>query len=261
MRDAIDWDAIVSAYHEHILSPFAPEMADRNPLVDDMLAMPLEDLDIVDFGCGPGNLIPHLDGRVSRLVGVDSSPTSIALASDVARRHGVVFEPYCGDWRSVDLYRTFDVAVSVNSVLPSTRGEVVELFAAMARALEPDGTLLAILPSFDTTRYVRDLIADRDGGAAGRAWDARHLVDESQLLFADDGVHVQAYHSPASIADELPRAGLRIVGEPKKVHYPWELTSRFDYGDFPDAPEEVWDWYVVAQRAEHDSNVRSDPAS
>ena len=243
----LDWDAIAPEYHRHILSPFAPEMAGRNPLVGDLLGMPLEELDIVDFGCGPGNLIPHLAGRVSRLVGVDASPNALALASEVARRHGVVFEPYCGDWRTVDLYRTFDFAISVNSVLPPSRDDVVDLFSAMAHALEPGGRLLAILPSFDTTRYLRGLIAARDGEDAARAWDGRHLVDESPLLFADDGVHVQAYHSPESIADELPRAGLRLLREPSKVHYPWKLTARFDYGDFPDSAEEIWDWYVVAQ--------------
>jgi SAM-dependent methyltransferase len=243
----VDWDAIAGEYHRHVLSPFAPEMAGRNPLVAELLEMPLEELDIVDLGCGPGNLIPHLGGRVSRLVGVDLSASALALASEVGRDHGVVFDGYCGDWRTIELYQTFDVAVSVNSVLPPTRDEVVALFAAMARVLEPGGRLLAILPSFDTTRYLRGLIAGRDGERVAAAWDARHLVDETSLLFADDGVTRQAYHTPESMQHELSRAGLRVVREPVKVRYPWELTARFDYGDFPDAPEEVWDWYVVVQ--------------
>lgn len=242
MSDAIDWDAIAPRYHDHVLSPFAPEMAGRNPLLDDLLAMPLEGLDIADFGCGPGNLIPHLAGRGARLVGVDSSAAAIALATEVAERHAVAFEGVCGDFRTVDLADQFDVIVAVNSVLPPVRNDVVPVLSAMGQALKPEGQLLAILPSYDTTVYLRQLL--------GEDWAHRHKSDDVQLLFADDGATQQAYHSPDSMAEELPRAGLRLVRDPRKVRYPWSLTRRFDYGDVPAAPEEVWDWYVVAQSAE-----------
>jgi SAM-dependent methyltransferase len=223
-------------------------MAGRNPLVDQLLATE-PSLEVADFGCGPGNLIPHVAGHFHRLTGVDQSATALGIAADLARQYGLAFEPYVGDIRTVGLPRRFDIVVSVNAVLPATRAEVVELFDAIKRNLKPTGRLLAILPSYDTTRYVRRLIAERDGDDAARAWDVRHKADERHLLFADDGRTPQAYHSPESIADELPRAGLRLVGEPVKVHYPWELTQRFDYGYFPDAPEEIWDWYVEAQIA------------
>src|SRR5437879_2090699 len=88
---SIDWDALAREYHTHVLSPFAPEMSGRNPLLDDLLALPLEALAIADFGCGPGNLIPHLAGRGVRLVGVDASAASLDIAADVARRDGVAF--------------------------------------------------------------------------------------------------------------------------------------------------------------------------
>jgi SAM-dependent methyltransferase len=225
-------------------------MAGRNPLLGDLLRLPLDVLALADFGCGPGNLLSHLAGTGAHVVGIDASAVALGIAAENARRHGVDFEACCGDFRSVALPRPFDVIVSVNSVIPPARDDVVPLLAAMRRVLKPDGRLLAILPSYDTTRYLRDLIAQRDGEEAACDWDTRHLSNGEQLLFADDGVTQQAYHSPESMADELPRAGLRIVGEPAKVRYPWALTRRFDYGDFPDAPEEIWDWYVVAQRAE-----------
>jgi hypothetical protein len=41
---------------------------------------------------------------------------------------------------------------------------------------------------------------------------------------------------------------LRIVGDMKKVLYPWEYARDFDYGYFPDKPE-IWDWFVEAERA------------
>src|SRR5438477_13112005 len=105
---SIDWDALAPKYHSHILSPFAPEMDGRNPLVADLLALPLERLEVADYGCGPGNLIPHLAGREVRFVGVDASAASVDIAAGVAERHGVAFEGICGDFRSVDLTRRFD---------------------------------------------------------------------------------------------------------------------------------------------------------
>jgi len=246
--DAIDWDAVAASYHEHILSPFAPEMAGRNPVVDRLLATD-PSLAVADFGCGPGNLIPHVSGHLERLAGVDRSAPALAIAAEVARAHGVAFESYPGDILTIVLPRRFDVVVSVNAVLPPCRDDVVPLLTAMRGALEPDGRLLAILPSYDTTRYLRRLIGERDGEAAAQAWDESKKADDRELLFADDGGTAQAYHSPASMARELPKAGLRIVGEPVKVHYPWELAQRFGYGYFPDGREEIWDWYVEAQIA------------
>ena len=83
-------------------------MDGRNPLVADLLALPLERLEVADYGCGPGNLIPHLAGREVRFVGVDASAASVDIAAGVAERHGVPFEGVCGDFRSVDLTRRFD---------------------------------------------------------------------------------------------------------------------------------------------------------
>lgn len=74
------------------------------------------------------------------------------------------------------------------------------------------------------------------------------MVDYESLLYADDGVHPQAYHAQDTIVEEFKRAGLLITSKLTKVYYPWELTRRFDYGYFPDAEEEIWDWFVVAKK-------------
>jgi len=73
-------------------------------------------------------------------------------------------------------------------------------------------------------------------------------VDPIDLKYADDGVSQQCYHTEGSLREELAAAGFDDQMHFEKVYYPWDLTKRFDYGYFPDAEEEIWDWLVIARR-------------
>jgi 2-polyprenyl-3-methyl-5-hydroxy-6-metoxy-1,4-benzoquinol methylase len=264
---AIDWDVVSPEYHRYILGPFAPEMADRdssgrirNPLLEHLLARPSEDLArlaIAVFGCGPGNLLPHLKGTVEGILGVDIAQAALDEAVRVAARHNISFEAVEADLRELDLGRQFDVIVCVNAILPRQRADVVRMLSNVRKHLRPNGHLMAILPSFDTTTYLMSLWhthyaalfdspehADRIIGA----FAARQQADESTCSYADDGRHVQCFHTPETIQREFGQAGLRIIRGPEKVLYPWELCKRFDYGYFPEK-DEIWDWYVIAERS------------
>lgn len=263
----IDWNAIACEYHQHILSPFAPEMVvvgeggvRRNILLDELLSLPAAQLaagDIADFGCGPGNLIPYLRGRLSRLTGVDMSSASLAVAGSAASACQIDFDGVLGDLRDLDLSpQMFDVLVAINSVLPQSRTDVARILATVRRHLKPFGRLLAILPSYDTTLYLASLwfeklraeTGEREAQMAVDKFRKEKKADDVQLSYAEDGQVSQCLHTPESIEKEFAVAGLELVAAPRKVYYPWALTRRFDYGDFPEAPEEIWDWYVVATR-------------
>ena len=264
----IDWDIVSKDYHEYILGPFAPEMVSldatgvrRNLLVSELLSQPIDVLltaSIADFGCGPGNLLPHLSGRVAEITGIDKSERALEIAADTANQHGIGFHPHQLDFRYMDLGQRFDRIIAINSILPQARADVLPILETIRRHLTPGGRLMAIMPSFDTNVYLRRLWLDYYSNAledplhAARIIDAfarSKKVDEVDLLYAEDGRSQQAYHTVDSIRDEFSAAGLRLIKEPTKVYYPWELVRRFDYGYFPDAPEEIWDWYVVAEPA------------
>ncbi len=260
----IDWDVVSRDYHRYILGPFAPEMVNddgsgrvRNQLladlVDDGRFGSLSGIDLADFGCGPGNLIDHLPTDIGRLVGVDKSSAPLQLASATALRRRIPFEARQQDLSTLQMDDQFDVIVSANAILPSTRTEVVAILEGIRYHLRSHGRLLAILPSYDTTQYLRDLwrqyytehVSSAHAERVIRALTESKMADDVSCSYAEDGRTSQCYHTPETIRREFEQAGL-VIETLSKIYYPWSLVRRFDYGFFPRAPEEIWDWYVVA---------------
>ncbi len=268
--DGIDWDTIAHDYHRYILGPFAPEMVAtangrcRNLLLNYLAEIPdakIKEMDIADFGCGPGNLIEFLSGRAQRLIGIDSSRGTLDVAINKARAKSMAFEAIEADMRQVPAALRFDLIISANSILPKERSEIVPILKAMRAALKPSGRIIAILPSFDTIEYLMSLweryyLRETNSRAhIKRILDAfaqTKKLDRQQLSYADDGHNVQCYHTLETIKLDFKSAGLCLVKDPEKIYYPWNLTRRFDYGYFPDAREEIWDWFVIAESNESD---------
>jgi 2-polyprenyl-3-methyl-5-hydroxy-6-metoxy-1,4-benzoquinol methylase len=267
-NNEIDWDTICENYFEYILSPFAPEMEGanasgpkRNLLLQELLSIPKDDIvrmEIADFGCGPGNLIPYLPRYVTKLNGIDKSKRALEIAGEVAKKYNIEFVPHHTDFLKLNLGQIFDIIISVNSITPSTRDDVVLMLRKIRDHLKPNGSLMAILPSFDTTiylkslwkeRYVKEYKCTEHADRIIKSIDINKKVNESACCYADDGCISQCYHTQETIKKELENAGLRLTSKPEKIYYPWELTKKFDYGYFPKAKEEIWDWYVTAERA------------
>lgn len=262
----IDWDAVSEDYHGCILGPFAPEMVTpdrsgtiRNKLVADLAAARLglqEGTRAADFGCGPGNLIPYVPSEIVGLTGVDKSERALSLAAEAADRRNVPFDACLADLCCLDLQVAFDAIFCVNAILPDSREQVVRILDSVKRHLRPTGRLAAILPAYDTTVYLRNLWheyhVDRLGPAEAerimQAYTEAKKMDDATSSYADDGRTSQCYHTPTTIEAEFGQVGLQIERQ-ERIYYPWELVQRFDYGYFPEAPEEIWDWYVVASLA------------
>jgi|GEM_PF-3760414 len=249
----IDWDRVAPSYHQYILSPYAPQMLEeknnqpcRNLLINYLNNIPADEFSkkrILDFGCGPGNLIPNMGKKPARLVGVDKSRGSINIACAIAQENEIDAEFICDDILNIRDEAGFDLIISSNSILPGSREEVIAIFKKLHSLLLPDGKLLAILPSFDTTMYLNELRVNNNETVDNI------LVDEETLAYADDGHHLQCYHTPQSIRNETSLSGLKLIADLRKVYYPWELCRQFGYGYFPQSEEEIWDWFMVAEKA------------
>ena len=268
--DEVDWDKVSERYFDLVISPWSPTMTSpdfknqnqaRNILLNVMNqydATELKKKRIIDYGCGPGNILEFLKGRIGEISGLDSSKKALAICEEKAKICGIKFIRIEEDMRKFVAKEPFDIIVSTNAVLPKRREDVLKIFAGMHQNLRADGRLLLILPSFDAClalaeyweEYYRRL-SDFDNEYVRRctsAFKSAKKMDEANLSFADDGVHTQCFHTPASIEQELGLSGFEIVGELRKIEYPWDYARRYDYGYFPDKPE-IWDWYVEAKKS------------
>jgi 2-polyprenyl-3-methyl-5-hydroxy-6-metoxy-1,4-benzoquinol methylase len=267
--DNVDWDKVSTDYHNLIISPWAPEMTEphprangqpRNCLLGALRAYApgeLRKLRVADFGCGPGNILRFLEGQVDQISGVDISRAALDMCKREAPKYGIRFNAIEADMREFVADAPFDVIICTNSVLPKHRDDVGKIFRGMANNLKDGGRILMILPSYDTCLYLVDLWAkyyrsrSNDEAYVQRcinAFRGAKKVDDVALSFADDGVHSQCFHTPESIKKEFKESGLEIVGELRKVLYPWEYAKKFDYGYFPDK-DEIWDWFVEARKS------------
>lgn len=273
-EDDINWDELKDNYSNRILGPFDDQMLGkvdnkyRNPLLQYLASKSSDDLakaSIAEFGCGPGlflRAINKLKLPITKVVCVDKSQGMLDQAVAEAERVGIEIEPIRDDMRSMQLNRKFDYIVCANAILPSSRVEIIEMLKTIRGHLSHNGKLIAILPSYDTTAYLEKLwvayynkeVGEWHGERIRNAIQISKLVDQEACAYADDGCRVQCYHTPETIDLEFKAAGLKVISK-DRVYYPWELTKKFDYGDFaefvkqlPNDQQEVWDWFVIAER-------------
>lgn len=270
MTGAINWDTLSTKYFLGVLSPFDPSLAGSSEF-DKALAWSIEKIkstksssshvDVVDVGCGVGNLLNALKPYASELdlvyTGIDKSQAALDLARKRSAVMGLQSHFIHGDVRDRLLCNELvgDVVIAVNVVLGESREENRELFRAIASLLRDSESLcILVLPAYETIehlrnlrfRYYRDHFGQKQAVRAQAAYDRWKRPNASHASYSDDGWTTQYFHSEATMCEELIAANLTLVNGPSKLYYPWDLARRFDYGYFP-GNEEIWDWVAICQ--------------
>jgi SAM-dependent methyltransferase len=274
---AAPWDAVADEgrYERWVISPFARGVDFRlRGDVRRLLARwkrtgGIERRVVLDLGCGRGDGLALVAGRVGFAAGLDFSPRMLDLAARVLATRDVTTSRYRGrtgrvrlaadlravaagtrrgprtalaeaDMRDLALLRgSADLVIAVLSISPARATETSRVFHEVARSLKPGGVLMGVLASLDAFHYLLDL-ADRRGV---RLDDVGRMDDEGMF---HEGGETQKFFAPAEIRTLCRASGLRVLAL-TKVRYPWALMRRFGWGWFPGRPR-LWDWHLVAQR-------------
>jgi len=129
---------------------------------------PTSDMRLLDVGCGPGDMAPHV--RPATYVGVDMSQKYIDAASE---RYGDDGSFHCVPLEALDADQTdFDVAICVGVLHHLTDAVVESMAAEVARRLRPGGRFIALEPHFhDDQHVVSKTLISMDRGQNVRTQD------------------------------------------------------------------------------------------
>ena len=116
--------------------------------------LPLRKRRVLDFGCGPGFLIPHLLASAAGVSGCDTSQEAVALVS----------KKFAGqqNWEGAALIENgrapfddgvFDVATCVETVEHVLDEDLPALFGELRRLVSPDGVIFITTPHLEHIRF------------------------------------------------------------------------------------------------------------
>lgn len=173
----------------------------------------LEPRDVVDLGCGPGNLTSLLADRwpASAITGIDSSAAMVRSASDNHQREGLVFHRAdLRDWLSTANPGQVDVLVT-NAALQWVPGHL-ELMPDLVRAVAPGGWLAFQVPG----NFAEPSHTLRDELAAEEPY-AEHLRDVALPSAHDAATYLRALQGLGCSVDAWETTYLHVLHGPDPV--------------------------------------------
>lgn len=139
---------------------------------------------VLDLGCGPAELLPHLPQV--EYAGVDISPSYV----EAAKRN------YSGDFRVGDATRIdedlrgFDVVLAFGVLHHIDDAGVERMFAGAARALKPSGRMVTVDPVFEPGQHrIAHAVISRDRGQHVRTKE--RYAELARTAFGDVDVTVR----------------------------------------------------------------------
>ena len=247
------WNDFAHKYDDMVIDALTYGRSNMVTAAIERFASP--DLDVADFGCGPGKLLPWLATKFQKVYGYDFSNKLLGIArkrckglSNVAIENADLSQP-------LGRIPMVDVVVSLNAVLMPDTDLRLNFLRGMASRIKTGGHLIMDVPSMESIFYdaFRETEWHRKQGHPTRT--AEKLVDVSCLArprMLAQGVlyrgteptkHYLREELIVLVRDEMKLDLLDIL----KLEYDWKIEMEDD--QVPDWMGEPypWDWLVLAK--------------
>ncbi|MBI2759161.1 MAG: class I SAM-dependent methyltransferase [Chloroflexi bacterium] len=247
------WNDFADEYDEFVIDAFTYGRSNTIAATIERFASP--ELDIADYGCGPGKMLPFLARKFHYVYGYDFSDKLL----DIARRHCVQLKnveiAQADLSQPVDRLPMTDVIVSLNAVImpdPKTR---TQFMRGMASRIKPGGHLIMNVPSVESLLYTAFRETEwyrRQGYTPQKAefqTDISSLTGPRRLAQgvlnrgSEPTKHYLREELMVLVRDEMRLDLVDMI----KMEYDWKTD--FENDDIPDWMGEPypWDWLVIAK--------------
>ena len=247
------WNGFADEYDEIVTDAFTYGRRHTIAATLEKYASPA--LDIADYGCGPGKLLPFLSQRFRQVYAYDFSDKLLDIAKqrcEGIRNIEIARVDLTG---SVDELPAVDVIVTLNAIIMPDAKPRLQFMRGMASRIKPGGHLIMNVPSVESLLYsaFRETEWYRKQGSTPRK--AESQTDTSSLTrprLLAQGILVRGSEPTKHylreelivlVRDEMKLDLIDLV----KMEYDWKID--FEDEDVPDWMGEPfpWDWLVIAK--------------
>lgn len=203
-------------FHHYDALDGAPPYRDLQDRVA-VLAAPVAGLDVLDAGCGTGNLVPRLEARGARVVALDANRAGLRAARRKVAGLAVVHATLESGLPFADA--AFDAVASVNVLYTLSPPGRARFLAEARRVLRPGGGLVVASPrpGWKPLAIYRDAVHRwlGDLGLVGGAARILRFAPPTAAIFYYnaqiqrlDAGRAYSFLGPDELATELRAAGL-----------------------------------------------------
>ncbi len=247
------WNDFADQYDEFVIDAFTYGRLNTIAATIEKYASP--ELDIADYGCGPGKILPFLAQKFRHVYAYDFSNKLLDIAKDSCREIKNVEISQADLSKPVDDLPMADVVVTLNAIIMPDTKLRLQFMRGMASRIKPGGHLIMNVPSVESLLYsaFRETEWHRKNGHAPKK--AEHKTDISSIsrprMLAQGVLYRGSEPTKHFLREELvvlTRDEMKLdLIDIVKMEYDW--ATDFEDDNIPDWMGEPypWDWLVIAK--------------
>ncbi len=238
----LEWDKSAQNYYEDVISPIKDSV--ENPLFTDLKKIYSKEKNIVDLGCGIGELLSQLSENFKSVEGWDFSEKMIQKASEkIAGKENIKL--FVKDISKIREKEKFDYILSINSILAPNSKEVDKIIKNIYNLLNKNGKIFCILPAMESYIYQSILTINKKNQETSEVKNLKKNIDFINGNITFEGETQKVFYR-FEILYRFKKAGFKKI-KIDRVNYDWVAWKNAGQTYYP-SEDPPWDWYLTAEK-------------